>query len=1026
MLQIAINKEVTDKLKDFWKSFFPKELAISEIEEIILIISGKNFEQLLQEYITKEDLLTESLVWNDIDQHETIDNILQNIKKKYYWVYFYEPVLKKYIHNLIEVVDKSNLIDDKNLFLEMAILQICNQLHKIAFQTIIAETFYAKQSNLLQGSNAMERGIYYNEVLLRNNKYKKGIYADYPELTRLLDIKVKSNIEFIIKIIKDTENEIDELEKVLNSEEKLGKIREFNMGEGDTHNNGRSVTKIIFNTNKIIMYKPHTLDIEKKYYEFIQWINEATINIQHKLLAVKSYSIEDAGWTEYIEYEACENSEQLKSFYNKIGILLCLLYTTKGMDIHYENIIAKKDMPVIIDLETFIHPDLFGETGFKSAIEIAVKEISDSVARIALLPTHITSKNSGKIYDVGGLGANKQQESVFLSKFIENYGTDEVKIKKMHSVIDVKLNNPSIKGDIADSKCFREDIVNGFKNMYRWILENKVLYLDKVIQYFGDTIARAIYRPTNVYGQILYSSYHPDLLTNSVDRMIFLHRLALSDYEKNYKTIILEMKDMLQGDIPYFTVEASKTEVCGVYSDETKVKLELENSTIDSIAKKIKKMNEVDMYRQIAVINSKLDNEPNKEETKTIFKKTYKRKWSNNEEIKVAEIIADYLLERSVTIETEECSDRTWFGSEENEFGLNEFKPINFSLYSGLAGIALFFNYLGIISKKYKYSKITKEICNSLIKYIPRKADDKDIELLQVGAFTGLSGILYVLFYIDYSNNTNYYEEQINKILDLINDKIRGLTKLDVIADVGIIGVLISIYTKIDNVLMKNKALELSKKVFMKLKDSSIEIKDIPGITWNQKGYVGYAHGNAGIIAQIYRLYNITKDESIKILAEQAMLFERASYEETKNNWRKTIEADLCSCAWCHGAPGILMSKLQLLRSGMADEIINKEIEVAIDSTIKDGLKIHWCLCHGDMGNLAILKEAGIILNDDKLYKQAVCSIEDFIEYFLDFMNTEQFKENEHNGLMTGLAGIGYEILRINREHELPNVLALE
>lgn len=1027
MLKVITNENITDNLKNYWKSFFSEELTISEIEEILLTISEKDFDQFINDYsANKEDLLIETMVWDDINYQQPLNNILLNLKGKNCWVYFYEPVIKKYIHNLLTVIEQSNIIDDKMLFLEVVILQICTQLHKVAFQTIIAETYYAKQNKLLKGNNPIERGTYFNDILLRDNKYRKEIYTDYPELTRLLDVKVKSSIEFVISIINNTENELIEIEKILNFGEKLGKIKEINMGEGDTHNNGKSVTKIIFNTNKIIMYKPHNLDMEKRYYDFIQWINEVDIYDTYKLMAVKSYSKNDIGWTEYINYEECENKEQLKSFYFRIGRLLCILYTTNGLDIHYENIIAKKDIPIIIDLETLIHPNLFVETEISSAIDLAVIEIFDTVSKIALLPTHITSKISGKVYDVGGMGGNKQQESVFLSKFIENYGTDEVRIKKMHPIIDVSFNNPSIKGDIADSKCYKEDIINGFKKMYRWIIENKILYYNKISQYFENTIARVIYRPTNVYAQILYSSYHPDLLTNSVDRIIFLHRLATKEYKKVYRNIILEMEDMLQGDIPYFTAQANSNEVSGVHTDKINIKLDLKDSIIGSINKKINKMSEIDMYRQIAIINSKLDTEPNRENTKTIFEQKYKRKWINNEEIEFAEKIAEYLLERSIVVKNKEYSDRIWFGIEENEFGLNEFKPLNFSLYSGLAGLALFFNYLGLISKKQKYIDITKEICNSMIKFIPQKTDTKNIDSMQVGAFTGVSGIAYVLFYIDYSNKTNVYEEQIMNIFELIDNKVNNITKFDVVGDVGIIGVLISIFTKSDNGIIKDKALELSKKVFVKLNECSVKINDIPGVTWDQKGYTGYAHGNAGIISQIYRLYNIIKDENIRILANEALLFERALFQKTNNNWRKKLEEEGCSCAWCHGAPGILMGKLQLLKYGIDDKIINKEIEIAINTTIQEGLQIHWCLCHGDMGNLVILKEAGIVLNDDKLYRQAICSIESLVEELHILIETEKFKEYENNGFMTGLAGIGYEILRIQREHEMPNILILE
>ena len=42
------------------------------------------------------------------------------------------------------------------------------------------------------------------------------------------------------------------------------------------------------------------------------------------------------------------------------------------------------------------------------------------------------------------------------------------------------------------------------------------------------------------------------------------------------------------------------------------------------------------------------------------------------------------------------------------------------------------------------------------------------------------------------------------------------------------------------------------------------------------------------------------------------------------------------------------MGKLQLIKLGYCDDLINKEIQVAINTTIKRSLRNNWCLCHGD------------------------------------------------------------------------------
>ena len=65
-------------------------------------------------------------------------------------------------------------------------------------------------------------------------------------------------------------------------------------------------------------------------------------------------------------------------------------------------------------------------------------------------------------------------------------------------------------------------------------------------------------------------------------------------------------------------------------------------------------------------------------------------------------------------------------------------------------------------------------------------------------------------------------------------------------------------------------------------------------------------------------------------------------------------------------------------------------------------------------------------MNDDELYLQSIVTIENVVVNLIEMMKTDAFKENENNGFMVGLSGVGYELLRIDREKYMPNVMALE
>nr|WP_317360226.1 ABC transporter transmembrane domain-containing protein [uncultured Tyzzerella sp.] len=105
--------------------------------------------------------------------------------------------------------------------------------------------------------------------------------------------------------------------------------------------------------------------------------------------------------------------------------------------------------------------------------------------------------------------------------------------------------------------------------------------------------------------------------------------------------------------------------------------------------------------------------------------------------------------------------------------------------------------------------------------------------------------------------------------------------------------------------------------------------------------------------------------------------------------------------------------------------IIKMSIEL-IGSVFIYGLNKDISLCHGDMGNIVILKDAALVLGNKKLYTQSLATIGEIIKFIENLIDTEEFKENEHSMFMTGLSGIGYEILRLINKIEVPNILGLE
>ncbi|HEV2843266.1 MAG TPA: lanthionine synthetase LanC family protein, partial [Thermoanaerobaculia bacterium] len=130
--------------------------------------------------------------------------------------------------------------------------------------------------------------------------------------------------------------------------------------------------------------------------------------------------------------------------------------------------------------------------------------------------------------------------------------------------------------------------------------------------------------------------------------------------------------------------------------------------------------------------------------------------------------------------------------------------------------------------------------------------------------------------------------------------------------------------------------------------------------------------------------------------------------------------------AWCHGAPGIGLGRIATRRV-LGDTDFEAEIRAALASSREEGFGGSHCLCHGDLGNLDLLLTASRELGDPALGEAAgrlAAGILQRIE--AQGPRCGGTAGQEIPGLLTGLAGIGYGLLRAADPERVPAVLLLD
>jgi lantibiotic modifying enzyme len=106
---------------------------------------------------------------------------------------------------------------------------------------------------------------------------------------------------------------------------------------------------------------------------------------------------------------------------------------------------------------------------------------------------------------------------------------------------------------------------------------------------------------------------------------------------------------------------------------------------------------------------------------------------------------------------------------------------------------------------------------------------------------------------------------------------------------------------------------------------------------------------------------------------------------------------------------------------------VRAELDVALHTTVREGFGTGHALCHGDLGNADVVLHAALWLGEPEwaaTFERVRAAV------LHDLVSRGPVCGNvlgvESPGLFSGLAGIGYGLLRVRDPQRVPSVLALE
>uniref|UniRef100_B8HL08 Lanthionine synthetase C family protein n=1 Tax=Cyanothece sp. (strain PCC 7425 / ATCC 29141) TaxID=395961 RepID=B8HL08_CYAP4 len=899
--------------------------------------------------------------------------------------------------------------------------------------------------------------VYYQQFI---NQVLEHGFADwfqkYPVLGRLTATLIDFWLNSTLNFLRHLQTDLAEIQATFATDflsdrpsANLGQVIEIEPCLSDRHERGKTVTALRFASGLRLIYKPKNLDLDLAYYQFLTWCNQQAFSPSFKVLKVLSRN--DHGWVEYVEHYPCEDEVAVQRFYQRAGMLLCIIYFLRGTDCHQENLIASGEYPVLIDTESLLHPKV---KPIDQSLEAMKRQSSEnfkfweSVLQTRLLPYwEVVKQNSYGLQDTSGLGSSFSPFQNREVQIWQEINTDQMRLEWQTESVPPPKNVPILNGKPLTAYVYSKDIVSGFQQMYDLLTahRNELLTPAGILAEFQTKRVRFLFRNTKVYARILHYSLSPKHLQSGLLRSIWLDILSrpfLAATEKPLMWDILasELQAIADLDIPYFASGSDTTTLSiGV---ERPIAACFFASSYELVRNRCASLNPADRAYQTTLIResfyarvdqaapSPLDNPvqafPLPSDFKTV-ERLNQQQW-----LGAAVAIATEIKQNALW---EEDGSVNWIGLAFQYRSKHfQFQPLGDSLYEGRCGIALFLAALDRVTETQQYRNMVLgclKPARSLLCHSPAALTCNYLDLIGLGGSTGLGSILYSWVRLgDFLQQPDLIEDALIASNLITPDLIQADTSLDLVAGVaGTILGLLALYRATADPTVLAGAIACGQH----LCETQIKQGATAGgwVTLAQKcPLTGFSHGAAGIAYALLQLYQVTDNPTYLRAAQHGIAYEQRVFNPQVGNWPDfrsgPEENPQLMVSWCHGAAGIGLARLGGLDILDTPEI-RQDIAIALETTQKSTEFGIDHLCCGTMGRIETMlvasqKLARSELMDSELGKAT------WVVNRAQTEGTYRLFPNIHNPIFNpvfakGTAGIGYQLLRLAYSECLPSLL---
>jgi type 2 lantibiotic biosynthesis protein LanM len=801
-----------------------------------------------------------------------------------------------------------------------------------------------------------------------------------------------------------------------------GAVEEISSLLSDPHRGGRNVKIVRFASGLRAVYKPKSLAIDVAWFGLTEWIGART---GVALRAPRVLNRGEWGWAEFIPHQPCKDAESVAQFYRRAGHLLCLLYATESRDFHSENMVACGEFPVPVDLETvFSSEPLALEEPAAASLQFL-----GSVVHTLMLPTWMELSGRSDAVDMSALGSRPETQSDTTSRGWIHPNRDAMEFVAIRQKLTGQPNAPFLADGVCpDAGQFVGVVAAGFEEAYDCLMANREALLSPggPLEAFRNCQTRLVVRPTWIYSKVGARALNASCLACGVDRSLEFEGLSrhfLASHESHGSRAMFraEVRALEQLDIPYFRLQTDSRDLL---DDEGKV---VERSFIkmpgyEKVRQRIASLSSADRVFQTALIRA------------SFVARDFGGPGQPPAFGAVRGVLESCQLLEAARGIAHDIEDRTiWSGGEANWIGLDTLpvslrlhvQPLGPSLYGGLAGVAVFLAAVFAVDGGPEYRRAALGIGRTLRRSLVDSAlDRKTLRTMflaaAIGAASGAGSIIYGLLKAGQILND---EETMDTALSLSRlldgDAIRADKNLDVIGGAaGAILSLLALWRQTGETELLEKAVLCGERL--------LEIRTMEGawLTIARRPLAGFSHGAAGIGLALLRLHAAAPDTRFQKAATAGFAYERTLLSNEASNWqdlRDHVTNRFAAAGWCHGAPGVALSRVGALKLVAKEEFaspLRSDLDVGLRYLAGGEIVNNGTVCCGEMGRAEVLLEAARYLGRPELEVQARHRASCVVAGLLPPSERPFIP-----GFFQGSAGIGYGLLRLVAPDRLPSIL---